>query len=145
MSERIVGRFTVASEPGNEREAMRRVAEVVQPLGLSGAQVERLKTAVAETALNAMEHGHHYQADMPVEVVVTADKQAVTVTVTDRGDGSIPEATPQPDLDAKLAGAQSPRGWGLFLVRAMVDEMRIVSDSTHHTVALVFHRQEAHV
>ncbi len=144
MSERIVGQFAVSSEPGNEREAMRRVAEAVEPLGLHPAQVERLKTAVAETALNAIEHGHHYQADLLVDVLVTADDETITVAVTDHGGAPIPDATPTPDLHAKLAGAQSPRGWGLFLVRAMVDEMRIVSNGTHHTVTLVFRRQEAH-
>jgi hypothetical protein len=42
-----------------------------------------------------------------------------------------------PDLDAKLAGLQSPRGWGLFLIKNMVDEMNIITDDTHHTVELI--------
>ena len=44
-----------------------------------------------------------------------------------------------PDLEAKLAGLQSPRGWGLFLIEKMVDEMRVTSDETHHTIELVMH------
>ena len=31
---------------------------------------------------------------------------------------------------------QTPRGWGLFLIRSMVDEMHVSSDEGHHTVEL---------
>ena len=44
-----------------------------------------------------------------------------------------------PDLEAKLEGLQSPRGWGLFLIKNMVDEMHITSDVVHHTIELVMH------
>ena len=33
-------------------------------------------------------------------------------------------------------GAQAPRGWGLFLIKNMVDDMRVSGDGTHHTVEL---------
>ena len=41
------------------------------------------------------------------------------------------------DLEAKLAGLQKPRGWGLFLIKNMVDDVRVTSDERHHTVELV--------
>ena len=41
------------------------------------------------------------------------------------------------DLEAKLAGLQTPRGWGLFLIENMVDEMNVLSDEVHHTIELV--------
>ncbi|MDQ3646075.1 MAG: hypothetical protein M3345_03970, partial [Actinomycetota bacterium] len=44
-----------------------------------------------------------------------------------------------PDIEAKLAGLQSPRGWGLFLIKNMVDDMRVWSDELTHTVELVLH------
>ena len=42
-------------------------------------------------------------------------------------------------LETKLEGLQTPRGWGLFLIRSMVDEMHVTSDEVHHTVGLVMH------
>ena len=42
-----------------------------------------------------------------------------------------------PDLEAKLAGLQRPRGWGLFLIKNMVDELHESRDGEHHTVELV--------
>jgi anti-sigma regulatory factor (Ser/Thr protein kinase) len=50
--------------------------------------------------------------------------------------------TVAPDIDAKLAGLQSPRGWGLFLIRNMVDELNTSSDDRHHTVELVVNRHK---
>jgi anti-sigma regulatory factor (Ser/Thr protein kinase) len=46
-----------------------------------------------------------------------------------------------PDLDAKLAGEQSSRGWGLFLIEKMVDKMNVTNDQNHHILELVFRRQ----
>ena len=91
--------------------------------------------------MNAMEHGNRYDPDLPVAIQVRASSELLTVSITDHGGGqAIPEAD-APDLDAKLAGLQSPRGWGLFLIRSMVDEMNVTSDDVHHTVELVMHLQ----
>ena len=34
------------------------------------------------------------------------------------------------------AGEQRPRGWGLFLIRNMVDAMDVTTEATRHTVWL---------
>ncbi|HZA19342.1 MAG TPA: ATP-binding protein, partial [Actinomycetota bacterium] len=63
----------------------------------------------------------------------------ISVAITDQGGNKrIPDAK-TPDLEAKLAGEQTPRGWGLFLIKNMVDEMHVSSDGTHHTVELILH------
>jgi serine phosphatase RsbU (regulator of sigma subunit)/anti-sigma regulatory factor (Ser/Thr protein kinase) len=131
--------FSLQSEPGNEREAMRRVERAVAPLDIPANRLEQLKTAVAEATMNAMEHGNGYDAEIPVHLSVAAGREAVTVRITDQGGArSLPDA-PVPDLDAKLAGEQTPRGWGLFLIRNMVDEMTISGDERNHTVELRLH------
>src|SRR6266511_2394095 len=132
--------FTVPSEAGAERGAVERVAAAVARLDLlPTARLEQLKTAVAEAVMNAAEHGNRHQAELPVAVRVTASVALLEVAVTDQsGDRPIPDAT-EPDLDAKVAGRQTPRGWGLFLIRNMVDELRTSGDGAHHTVHLVMH------
>jgi anti-sigma regulatory factor (Ser/Thr protein kinase) len=44
-----------------------------------------------------------------------------------------------PDLEAKLAGTQTQRGWGLFLIQTMVDEVRVSGNPDHHTIELVMY------
>jgi serine phosphatase RsbU (regulator of sigma subunit)/anti-sigma regulatory factor (Ser/Thr protein kinase) len=140
----LLGEVEVASEPGNERLAMEQVVALLAPVPLSPHQLDRLKTAVAEATMNAMEHGNRYDPQKPVVLRVSASGSRVMVAIRDHGGGRpIPEA-PIPDLAAKLAGEQSPRGWGLFLIKHLVDEMHVTSDETHHTIELIVYLEEAH-
>ena len=136
---RTLAEFELASEPGNEREAIARVAEALKELDLPGAQFERLKTAVGEATMNAMEHGNQYRPELPVSIRLSASKGSISVRITDRGGGGEMPEPGTPDLAAKLEGTQTPRGWGLFLIEKMVDEMRVTSDEEHRTVELVVH------
>ncbi|MDP9494700.1 MAG: SpoIIE family protein phosphatase [Actinomycetota bacterium] len=137
----VLGTFSLRSEEGNERAAIEQVMEAVSELGLEFAQVERLKTAVGETVMNAIEHGNENRPELMVDVVVVATDQTVEVRVTDHGGGkAIPEVE-TPDLEAKLAGEQTPRGWGLFLIGQMVDDLRTESVDGTHTVELVMNRK----
>jgi serine phosphatase RsbU (regulator of sigma subunit)/anti-sigma regulatory factor (Ser/Thr protein kinase) len=132
--------FTVEGAIGNERAAMQRVAEAVAPLALEPARLERLKTAVAETVMNAIEYGSQGDPAVPVDIRVDADETAIHVRVTDRAlSGPVPDAE-MPDLDAKLEGRQKPRGWGLFLIRHMVDGMDVHAEDGLQTVTLTLAR-----
>jgi anti-sigma regulatory factor (Ser/Thr protein kinase) len=136
-----VAAFAVASEPGNERLAMREVVNSLRSRGLSPDLIERLQTAVAEATMNAMEHGNHYQPDVPVEIEVLESDTSVAVRISDQGHGQPGPDLEAPDIGAKLAGLQSPRGWGLFLIKNMVDELHVQSDDKRHTVEIVLHRE----
>ena len=133
---RVLAELSVPSDPGNERLAMERVAEVVKELGLSEQRLQRLKTAVAEATMNAMEHGNRYRPRAPVVIEVLSSGADLSVRINDQGRSLVPD-TEVPDLEAKLEELQTPRGWGLFLIKSMVDEMHITSDEVHHTVGLV--------
>ena len=88
--------------------------------------------------MNAMEHGNHYLPEKPVAITVQASHEALLVRIVDHGGTRLlPGDTVEPDIEAKLAGLQSPRGWGLFLIKNMVDDMHIFEDATHHTVELI--------
>ena len=132
--------FTLPSEPGNERLARARVAGTVQGLGLDDKRLERLKTAVAEATMNAIEHGNGNRPEIPVEVEVTLSGDEIVVAITDQGGeasaGAAEDQHEEPDLAAKLDGDQSPRGWGLFLIRNMVDAMDVTTDGQRHTIWL---------
>jgi len=139
---RTLAELTLPSEPGNERQAMEQVAEAVRELNLPRRRLDQLNTAVAEATMNAMEHGNHYEPDKPVSIQVLASQGALSVRITDHGgSGTLPAdaGTEVPDLESKLAELQTPRGWGLFLIKHMVDEMHISSDTIHHTVELIMY------
>jgi serine phosphatase RsbU (regulator of sigma subunit)/anti-sigma regulatory factor (Ser/Thr protein kinase) len=132
-----LGKFDLPSEPGRERQAMEEIAAMLEPLSLEASRLEKLKTAVAEATMNAMEHGNKYQPEAQVHIEVLTSDTMLAVRITDQGGGRPIPISRTPDLEAKLAGDQSPRGWGLFLIRNMVDEMIISTDDAHHTIELI--------
>ncbi len=141
-TQHLLRESTVTSAPGNERQAMEWVAEVVRPLQLPLDRLANLKTAVAEAVMNAMEHGNQHQPGKAVSLQVRASQTTLVVHIRDEG-GQRPMPAAggfaEPDLEAKLAGLQSPRGWGLFLIRNLVDEVSISGDDHHHDVELIMH------
>jgi anti-sigma regulatory factor (Ser/Thr protein kinase) len=137
---RILTDFSLPSERGNERRAMEEVARAVSDLGLPEKTLQRLKTAVAEATMNAMEHGNRYDPEVPVKIQVLSSEADLFVRITDQGGSPGPDPDKAvPDLEAKLEGMQSLRGWGLFLIQSMVDEVRVSGNPNHHTVELVMH------
>jgi len=132
----VLAAFSLPSHPGNEREALARVAEALAGMALTDDQRDRLKTAVAEATMNAIEHGNDNRPELLVDISVLDEGDRAVVTVTDQG--GAPEGVGQthPDLDLKLAGLQTPRGWGLFLIQEMVDDVRQVTEGGRHTVRL---------
>ncbi len=134
---KILADFSVASEEGNERAAVRRVVSAVEDLDLEPAQVQKLETAVSEAVMNAIEHGNRFSADVPVDIRVLASARSVIVEVTDRGGHREMGAATSPDLAAKLAGEQAPRGWGVYLIEHMVDELKVMTDGERRTLRLV--------
>jgi anti-sigma regulatory factor (Ser/Thr protein kinase) len=123
---------------GNERVAAERVAAAVAPLGLEPARLQRLKTAVSEAAMNAIEYGSGGSPDVPVGIEVAATDHELHVRITDRAlGGPHPgDEAEEPDIEAKLAGLQKARGWGLFLIRHMVDKVDVTPADGRQTVTL---------
>src|ERR671925_1012967 len=138
---RVLAEFELPSAPGNEREAIDRVERAVADLELEAARLQRLKTAVGEATMNAMEHGNEYRPDRPVSIRVLHTADSLRVQVTDLGGAADLPEPEAPDLEAKLAGRQKPRGWGLFLIERMVDEARVTGDGGRHTLELVLRLQ----
>jgi serine phosphatase RsbU (regulator of sigma subunit)/anti-sigma regulatory factor (Ser/Thr protein kinase) len=134
---RTLAELSIASEPGNERQAMEQVAHAVQELNLPQRRLDQLKTAVAEATMNAMEHGNNYQPDVPVTIQVLSSATTLSVRISDKGNGQPIDVSQAPDIEAKLAELQSPRGWGLFLIKNLVDDVNVISDENHHTLELL--------
>ena len=68
---------------------------------------------------------------------VLTDADRVRVQIVDQGGAPADGDAEVPDLEAKLAGLQRPRGWGLFLIKNMVDEAHESSDEHEHVLELV--------
>jgi serine phosphatase RsbU (regulator of sigma subunit)/anti-sigma regulatory factor (Ser/Thr protein kinase) len=137
--ERLLLRVSLPGEAGNERLAMDRVAEAIESLDIEPARFERLKTAVSEASMNAIEYGSQNDPRIPIDLEAVVVDDDLIVRISDRGVGGPMGEAEEPDLDKKLAGEQKPRGWGLFLIKHMVDAMEVTTHGTGQTVTLTLH------
>ena len=109
------------SRLGYEKVAMSTAAAVAKLMGFREDRVEDLKTAVAEACINAIEHGNNLNNSLTVGIVLSTSDDQLEVKVIDDGAGI--NANPvAPDIDRKVHGEEDPRGMGMFLIQALVDE-----------------------
>ena len=109
------------SRMGFEKVAMSTAAAVAKLMGFRDDRVEDLKTAVAEACINAIEHGNRLNEKLSVGVILSAGVDALEIKVMDDGKGMKTQPA-KPDIDKKMHGEEDPRGMGMFLIQALVDE-----------------------
>ena len=124
----------VPSRLGFEKVVMSTAASVAKLMGFRDDRIEDLKTAVAEACINAIEHGNRLNEKLSVGVVLSASVDALEVKVMDEGKGMNRQPgkldkLKKPDLDRKMRGEEVPRGMGMFLIQALVDEAEWVVGS----------------
>lgn len=131
----------IPSRLGWERAAMDLAASVARSMGFPSDRIDDIRTAVAEATLNAIEHGNALDASRKVLVVLIPEEEKLVINVRDRSAQRLPpvEAAERPSLDAKLAGQANTRGWGMFLIRSLVDEMEVSSSGEGNVVRMVVH------
>ena len=122
------------SRMGFEKVAMATAAAVAKLVGFREDRVEDLKTAVAEACINAIEHGNRLNEKLSVGVVLSAGEDWLEVKVIDDGKGlsKQPGKLDKPDIDRKMHGEEGPRGMGMFLIQALVDEAEWVAAMDGH-------------
>jgi serine/threonine-protein kinase RsbW len=116
------------SRMGYEKVAMSTAASVAKLMGFREDRIEDLKTAVAEACINAIEHGNRMNEGLSVGVVLSAGEDSLEVKVIDDGKG-LKTLPAKPDIEKKMHGEEDPRGMGMFLIQALVDEAEWVAGS----------------
>ncbi len=110
---------------GSEKAVMKRVTSVAKEIGFSDNRIEDLKTAVSEACLNAIEHGNEMNASTKVGIYLSVDKTKprLKVSIEDKGEG-IKKKIKEPNIDDKIEGKENTRGWGLFLIKNLIDDIK---------------------
>jgi serine/threonine-protein kinase RsbW len=111
--------------PNVELVAAKAVETLGHALGMDHTRVEAASVAVVEACLNAMEHGG---GTMVVRMAGNedGDRRSLLVEVEDHGNGFDPD-TARSAGDSRVQGCVSKRGWGLTLIRELMDEVQIRS------------------
>src|SRR4030042_1932193 len=111
----------IPSVMGFEKVAMECAASTAKKMGFTEDRIEDLKTAVAEACLNAIEHGNKMDTSTKVGITLTVEESRLQVSVKDQGKGIDQILTPS--IENKVEGKDKPRGWGIFLIKSLVNEV----------------------
>ncbi|HVL03422.1 MAG TPA: ATP-binding protein [Acidimicrobiales bacterium] len=91
--------------------------------GIDDDRLEDLRIAVSEACTNAVEAHQAVGRDQRVVLRCLVEQEVLQVSVEDRGDGFDPASVPPRPLVGDLGQLNSERGWGLQLIRALVDDV----------------------
>jgi len=111
----------IPSEFGYEKVAMEAATAVAKRMGFSADRIADLKTAVSEACLNAIEHGNKMDVSTKVVIILTEQPASLEVNVADEGKQSFA-------AERRRQGPNDYRGWGMFLIKNLVDEVQISSE-----------------
>ena len=106
---------------GSEKEAVEKAGSFAREMGFSDDRVEDLKTAVSEACINAIEHGNKFDQNSKVGIKIASDGKSLEVTIHDEGNGIDPEKIPKTREEPN--GFPKRRGYGIFLITSLVNEM----------------------
>lgn len=144
MMEKNKMELRIPSILGYEKLAMDFAASVGRLLKLPERRIEDLRTAVSEACINAIEHGHRFDANVRVGIGFTLEEMELEIDVTDEAEERIGQP-PIPDIDEKIAGKDTPRGWGVFLIKNLVDDVRFeTNQGKGNRVKMIFHVDKPH-
>jgi serine/threonine-protein kinase RsbW len=114
----------IPSKLGFEKIAAGCAVSIAEDMKFFPSKIDDLKTAVTEACLNAIEHGNKMNQNVHVIVTMTPGDDAMVVEVWDNG-GEKYDYKSDPDIKEKISGQNRPRGWGLFLIQNLMDEVDI--------------------
>lgn len=116
--------------PDMEIEASKTATAIAESMRMTPDRIDEVRMAVVEACINALEHSHAADGAIYVtfEVIGDKDPEKLRITVRDSGVGFSPDEIEEPAISAKLK-AQRKRGWGLKIIRGLMDEVEIHSGS----------------
>ena len=117
-------RLVLPPGPRAELLAEQALEDLGTRVGFSRDTLDEVKLAVLEACLNALEYG---EGEVKVELVAhSGETPWIEVFVEDHGPGFDPTEIAAPALEKKLR-APRKRGWGLELMRRLMDEVEVQS------------------
>ena len=123
--------------PEVEIEASRTATVIAESIRMSPDRIDEVRMAVVEACINALEHSHATDLEVYVTFQVVGDKdpEKLRIMVRDNGIGFSPGEQEEPTMEGKLKSARK-RGWGLKIIRGLMDEVEILSGPEGTTVVM---------
>jgi serine/threonine-protein kinase RsbW len=129
--------LTLPMLPDMEIAASKTATALAEFMEMSSDKIDEVRMAVVEACINSFEHSHASDQKVRIEFAVLGDSEPekLQITITDSGIGFSPEDVEEPIIAEKLKAARK-RGWGLKIIKGLMDEVEIRSGPTGTTVVM---------
>ena len=123
--------------PEMELTAMKTAEAVGEFMNLDQTKIEEVKVALIEACINAFEHSR--SEDGRVDISFDIGDDGLAITISDDGQGFDLEDA-QAETEERRSGGDRKRGWGLTIMKELMDEVTIESSEKGTTLTMVKRR-----
>ena len=129
--------LTLPMVPDMEIAASKTATAMAEFMKMSPDRIDEVRMAVVEACINAFEHSHSpdRKVYMTFEVLGDQEPENLRITVRDTGVGFSPGGIEEPQIEDKLKATRK-RGWGLKIIRGLMDQVEIHSGADGTTVIM---------
>ncbi len=126
--------LNIPIHPNMELVAAQTASIIAEIMDFEEIHIDEIQLAIIETCINAFEHSNSEDSKVTVTYVVTDDE--LELKIADHGVGF---GTDKTSLLTGEAGAQAmqKRGWGLEIIREMMDKVEIDSGDEGTTITML--------
>ena len=107
---------------------------VAKHMNLSEEKSAEVSMALIEACINAFEHSETKE-DVFIHFIISDEN--LKIKVIDKGVGFDSSSIKLPNIEKKLGTQERKRGWGLMLIKELMDSVDFESDSTGTTLTMV--------
>ena len=120
--------------PNMELAATKTAQAVADYLELGEEQTAEVSMALIEACINAFEHGKNKDNNIHIRFILKED--ALVIEIRDRGKGFDISKVEMPEIAKKLH-SERKRGWGLQLMRELMDDVQIESSEEGTVITML--------
>jgi serine/threonine-protein kinase RsbW len=117
-------RISIPPVEGIEDIPIAAIEVLATKMGFEPNNVQDIVQALTEACVNAILYS---TSEMDVEIAVFATYNSLVLEVRDRGPGFNPDGVPTPDFDLMTEIGVENGGFGLHMIKALVDKVEIES------------------
>lgn len=132
--------LTLPMSADMEVQASQSASALARSIAMSPEKIDEVRLAVVEACINAFEHSHAEDSQVDITFCVLGredEPKALEIRVHDSGIGFSPDTVVEPSIADKLKATRK-RGWGLKIIRGLMDEVEI--DSSQHGTTVVMRK-----
>ena len=120
--------------PDIEVTATKTASAIAEYMRFDSDKIDELNQALIEACINSFEHGKSLDNKLYITFVMQNDE--LTVIIKDKGNGfDMSQVDEKPDIKNKLKSSYK-RGWGLMLIKNLMDKVEIKSSPQGTTLTM---------